>query len=445
MRDLQEGENANAWVFSMRFIFLALLSLAFPIVTPGQSTPTQAFREWARAHAHPVPAVDQDSHDAELQSLKDIVGNAQVVEFGEPIHGGYEPLEMRNPLIRYGVKHLGFTAVALETCLSPSKSLYDYVLGRSDESDSVLDGAFCYGFGNLPENLELVHWLHTYNTAQPPGRQVRIYGIDLTAQYMPYAPRSIEAVLAYLDRVDPRQGSDIRKQYSDLLPVLRSDKYVKLAPAEKDVITARVQDLIARIERERIQMTDATSPDDYEWALRQALTASQDDANLRCFPPEWDPDLMPRSPEKFRPDERWDQNAEMRELAMADNLLWVLQRECHRGKVLLFAHDLHVQTGVQVVGAPGKPVVGPWRRVQSTGGYLRSALGTDVVVIGTYYGSGVGFPHLNAPRAETHEVEDILASLETRSSSLIFVNSRKPGLLLHGSERLMRPARAHKQ
>jgi hypothetical protein len=104
MTDLREGENTNASVLSMRFICLVLLSLAFPIVTPGQSTPTQAFREWARAHAHPVPAADQDSHDAELQSLSDIVGKAQVVEFGEPIHGGHEPLEMRNRLIRYGVK-----------------------------------------------------------------------------------------------------------------------------------------------------------------------------------------------------------------------------------------------------------------------------------------------------------------------------------------------------
>ena len=42
---------------------------------------------------------------------------------------------------------------------------------------------------------------------------------------------------------------------------------------------------------------------------------------------------------------------------MADNLLWVEKRG-HRGKVLLFAHDLHVQTGVEVSGSPGNPAVG---------------------------------------------------------------------------------------
>src|SRR5215472_17498242 len=83
------------------------------------------------------------------------------------------------------VTRLGFTAVALETCLSSSKRLYDYVLGRTTETDSALKEAFCYGSGDLPENLELIRWLRTYNATQPPARQVRIYGIDLTGQYFP--------------------------------------------------------------------------------------------------------------------------------------------------------------------------------------------------------------------------------------------------------------------
>jgi erythromycin esterase-like protein len=54
-------------------------------------------------------------------------------------------LAMRNRLIRYGVTRLGFTAVALETCLSPSKRLYDHVLGRTTETDSALKEASAMG------------------------------------------------------------------------------------------------------------------------------------------------------------------------------------------------------------------------------------------------------------------------------------------------------------
>jgi hypothetical protein len=141
----------------MRSNFLVLLLLAFPIAVHGQNAPTQAFAQWARGHVHPIASVDEGAHgDADLQTLRNIIGGAQVVAFGEPIHGGHEPLAMRNRLIRYGVTRLGFTAVALETGLSSSKRLYDHVLGRTSETDSALKEAFSYGFGDLPENLELL-------------------------------------------------------------------------------------------------------------------------------------------------------------------------------------------------------------------------------------------------------------------------------------------------
>jgi erythromycin esterase len=97
---------------------------------------------------------------------------------------------------------------------------------------------------------------------------------------------------------------------------------------------------------------------------------------------------------------------------MADNLLWVEQRECRRGKVLFFAHDQHVQTDVGVVGSPSRPATEPLILIRCAGSYLRSALGPDLVVIGTYFGRGVGFPPPYAPASpDAHAMEDLLASL----------------------------------
>jgi len=398
-------------VSRMRSNCLVLLLLLYPIAVHGQNAPTQAFGQWARDHVHPIASVEESPGDADLQPLRSIIGDAQVVSFGEPIHGGHEPLAMRNRLIRYGVMQLGFTAVALETCLTPSKRLYDHVVGRTTETESELKEAFCYGFGDLPENLELIRWLRTYNAAQPPARQVRLYGVDLTGQYFPTAYRSVEAVLTFLDRADPALGREVRKEFVDLIPVFRSDKYPKLTPAEKDGITGRIQDLVALIRRERSALTAGTSRDDYEWALRQAVSAAQDDAFLRSLPPEFDRSL-PNWWEKFKPDPRWDHNAEMREVAMADNLLWVLQRERRRGKILFFAHDEHVQTDLGVLGSPSRPPAGQYTHIRCGGSYLRSALGPDLAVIGTYFGHGVGFPAADvSPPPDAHGMEDLFATL----------------------------------
>jgi hypothetical protein len=192
------------------------------------------------------------------------------------------------------------------------------------------------------------------------------------------------------------------------MPVFRSDKYAKLAPAEKDTITGRIQDLIALMRRERTPLTAATSRDDYQWALRQAVSAAQDDAFLRSLPPEWD-DLLAKSPEKFQASASWNHKAEMREIAIADNVRWVEQRECPRGRVLFFAHDQHVQTDVGVLGSPARP---GGVRIRCAGSYLRAALSSDMVVIGTYYGHGVGFPPPDVPPpTDAHDMEDLFASL----------------------------------
>jgi erythromycin esterase len=402
----------------MRLKYLTFLSLAVPIALHGQNAATKDFQQWARQHVHRISSVDKASGDADLRPLRDIIGNAQVVAFGEPFHGGHEPLAMRNRLIRYAVTRLGFTAVALETSLSTSKPLYDHVLGRTTETDSVLKRAFSYGSGNYPENLELIQWLRSYNTGQPPVRRVRFYGIDLTGQRGPYAYRSVEAVLTFVDHAEPSLGRELHKQYDDVISVFRSDKYDKLTSAEKDAITGKIQDMVALIRRERMSLTVATSGDEYEWALRQALNIALDDAFLRSLPSEFDPELVGKSTETIQTSEGWLHKDEMRALAMADNLQWVQQRESSRGKILFFAHDGHVQTSVWILGSPSRPFTDPSQpqlasqRLRAAGMYLRSMLGREMVVIGTYFGRGAGFPAERAPLPpDTTGMDSLLGSL----------------------------------
>jgi erythromycin esterase len=384
----------------MNTIHLASIACLFQAAATAQNAPTQAFREWASEHVHAIASVDDDTRgDADLRALSNIIGEAHVVALGQPFSGGHEPLAMRNRLIRYAVSRLGFTAVALETDLTSSKLLYDHVAGKTTETDSALKGAFSYGFGTLPENLELIQWLRTWNASQPPARQAHLYGIDLTGQLGPYAYRSVEAVQTFLDHAAPDLGREFRRQYSDVIPVFRSDKYVKLSPAEKDAITGKIQDMVALIRRERIPLTASTSRDEYEWALRQALNAAQDDAYLRTSPPEFDWDQFIKSPETA-PQSVSGHTMEMREFAMAENLLWVQQREGSRGKILFFANDGHIQTGDHVYEA--RPDLRrPALRYRPAGEYLRSALGRDLVVIGTYFGHGArpGNPRVAPPNA----------------------------------------------
>jgi hypothetical protein len=92
----------------------------------------------------------------------------------------------------------------------------------------------------------------------------------------------------------------------------------------------------------------------------------------------------------------------LREAAIADNVAWVLAREdaradargVARGRVLLFAHDMHLQ------GHPFRgtgPVAGLLAGVEPAGVHLRAMLGRELVVLATHFGRAEGFPAAATP------------------------------------------------
>jgi len=363
----------NAALFRRLLYALPLLVLSMPVGTYGQDNTITLFQEWAKVHAQPITNIDEDPPGkADLKGLDRIVGNAKVIAFGEPMHGGHEPLAMRNRIIRYSVTELGVKAVGLESGMGRAKVLYDYVLGTINASDSELRHAFSYGFGTLEENMELIQWLRDYNSSRPADAKIRFYGYDLPGSKFPGAYLSLQAVFTFLDKAAPQRAADLRMQYAGLIKVLDADQDAKLTQPAKDEITAQIQDLIGFLERERTTLTAGSSADDYDWALQEAIAAGQGDSFLRTYIP----------PQPI---------SEMRELAMAKNVRWIQGRTT--GKVLIFAHNQHVQTQLRVLGGKVPLVSGsaPPETERPAGFYLRNMFGADYVVIASLYGSGKDF------------------------------------------------------
>lgn len=380
------------------------------VVAADAPPPTAAFRAWVHAHAHVVRTVGSDADPvgddeltpaaltgplADLAPLRAVVGDARVLAVGEPFHGVHEPLVLRNRIVRYCVLALHCTAVALETGLAPSRALDAYVQGRVPDrspaaSDSALAAAFSYGFGRLRENLALLHWLHRYNAIRPAAERVRVYGIDLTGQVFPTATRALDAVFAYLDGADPALGRTERAHNGALSTQFRIDTFPDLSAAEQDRIAGQVVDLVARLRARRPSLVAATGADDYAWALQQAVNAEQDLAFLRRAPAGFWQHFRTR---RLTPADSFGTMRPIREAAIAENVAWVLARERGRAggraRVVLFAHDMHLQ------GHPFRgegPVAGLLAGVAPAGMHLRAMLGPDLVVLATHVGQTEGFP-----------------------------------------------------
>ncbi len=71
---------------------------------------------------------------------------------------------------------------------------------------------------------------------------------------------------------------------------------------------------------------------------------------------------------------------------MADNVRWVLEREGPEGRILVFAHNYHVQKGT--ILRETYPEIYPGKPPMRMGRYLRSMLGDDMVVLGFTFQRG---------------------------------------------------------
>lgn len=157
---------------------------------------------------HALTGAQQD-YDALLQ----LIGDARLVLLGEATHGTHEFYRERARITKRLIQEKGFNAVAVEADWPDAYRVNRYVRGAPDDAEAIDALA---GFKRFPawmwrnaDVLDFVGWLRAYNDAcATPGLQAGFYGLDLYSLH-----GSIQAVLAYLDKVDPEAARRARQHY----------------------------------------------------------------------------------------------------------------------------------------------------------------------------------------------------------------------------------------
>jgi erythromycin esterase len=384
-------------------ITLVIISLSF-LAACGRGaaphpSPSDAFVLWAKSHAVPLRTVDVSGDDADLRPLQGMVGSARIVALGEAAHGAHEPLALRNRIFKFLVERMGFTAIAIESGITESQRVQEYVLGGDGAARQVVHDDLTWGFGEYEENVALVQWMHDYNADPAHSHKIRFYGVDLSAgedAAFGRARITIDAALSYLARVDTASARGMRAAVEPYLERFSSAGYPSLSSAERDRLSSAIDALAALLERKRAMFVASTTATDYEWALRNAQVARQLDTFFRVEPPPTTDGSVPPTLYKAM---------NVRDSAMAMNLEWVLQREGASGRVMLFAHDAHVADAV-MTGPLWKSFARP---ATSMGVHLRQRLGHSLFVIAT--SSAHNAPGLPAAPLDATSIDAALAHL----------------------------------
>src|SRR5258705_1365707 len=170
-----------------------------------QSTLTDALR--STAHLLTGSARDYDP-------LFDLIGEARVVLLGEASHSTHDFYLHRAEITERLFRQNGFTAVAVEGDWPDAYRVNRYV--RSTSNDAFAVEALA-GFRRFPtwmwrntDVVEFIEWLREHNDALPASSaKTGFYGLDLYSLHA-----SMEAVLRYLEKVDPEAAKRARARYA---------------------------------------------------------------------------------------------------------------------------------------------------------------------------------------------------------------------------------------
>jgi erythromycin esterase-like protein len=179
-----------------------------PTPTRHAAMAATALHHAIRAASEPLPEVD----DPALDGLLERIGSARVVLLGEATHGTSEFYRLRAAITRALVERRGFRIVAVEADWPDAARVDRHIRGvQVGQTVTRPFSRFPTWMWANQEVAGLVSWLRHWNEGRAPADQVGFHGLDLYSMH-----GSVEAVLAYLDDVDPAAAALARARYGCL-------------------------------------------------------------------------------------------------------------------------------------------------------------------------------------------------------------------------------------
>ena len=144
--------------------------------------------------------------------LLELAREARFVLLGEASHGSHELYRERARITQRLISDLGFNGVAVEADWPDADRASRWAQGRSDDADAE---EALRGFRRFPTWMwrntvvvDFIGWLRSWNESSRRA-PVGFHGMDLYSLY-----GSIDAVLRYLKRTDPKAADRARERYA---------------------------------------------------------------------------------------------------------------------------------------------------------------------------------------------------------------------------------------
>jgi erythromycin esterase len=271
-------------------------------------------------------------------------------------------------VLRLLVERCRFTVLAFESGFSEGFALDEWLRGDRPDGELARLAEECIPAGTArpAEVRAMFRWLRTHAPA------VRFAGVDVPSAAGSLLP-SLHPLAGYLDAVDPaaRQLLDpaveIATGIAGTTQAQAAPRYLELAPARADALTAVLSRLADRFDALAPTYVEAGGQAGFDvarWRLEGARAA---DHHLRAIAGASAGTALPAA-------------GTARERYMAATVHWWLDRLGADARIVVMAHNAHIQRTPVVYGGE--------LQVLPMGLHLDRALGGDYVAVGLTSGGG---------------------------------------------------------
>lgn len=293
------------------------------------ATDLAPFTDWLKGHATPLSHLDPAAPLDDLEPLRDILNGVRVVALGEHSHFVSEFAAMRQRILRFLVERCGFTALAFEYGFCEAIPLDAWARGEGadDNLSALLATAVPIG---LQEPARYIR-RHNRTAAEP----VRFAGIDIPAAGGSLLP-ALAPVADYLRHIDPetlptlQSATTIAASFAGDSAAVAAPAWARLTTTEQDTLSALLARLLIRFRSLKPLYLSRGDRHSYDTALRCLEAACHGDYTFRAMAGLFAGDGLTA-------------DTSARDLYMAESLLWHLKRLEPTTRVVLMAHNAHIQ------------------------------------------------------------------------------------------------------
>ena len=366
-------------------VILALLITASCDNSTSQINNNQ-LTNWASKNSQKIETLELTENQDDLNLLKQIVGEAEVVCLGESRHDIHEQFQLKQRFIKYLVEEMNFTTFVLEASFPYSNKINDYILngnGNIDELMSNMPGWFLW---DNQEMKNVLIWIREFNSKQKDENKVTFYGIDIVAPN-----NALEQIFDYLQEVDDTYYTQIqntnfaRNIIEDNQWQTTFQRYTELSQDEKQILITNYNELYQHIEQNETKYIANSSESEYDWTLKLSYSARE--AN-----------------NMFTETDRIKMGL-IRDNAMSNNSLWIKERN---EKIIIWAHNVHIAKSEFTMNMfPDNPIKG-------MGYILNKELKGKMVSIGASFNQGeFQNENITFEPAQENSIDGTLAKLKT--------------------------------